>query len=49
MPIKVPQSLKKMLEDKAYDPYRRPTEKRLIVPIEVDRISGMGPAYGNWS
>jgi PPOX class probable F420-dependent enzyme len=30
-------------------PYRRPDEKRLIVRIEVDRISGMGPAYGNWS
>jgi hypothetical protein len=30
-------------------PYRRPTEKRLIVHIEVDRISGMGPGYGNWS
>src|SRR5205823_5400047 len=30
-------------------PYRRPTEQRLIVRIEVDRISGMGPAYGNWS
>jgi hypothetical protein len=29
-------------------PYRRPTEKRLIVRIEVDRISGMGPEYGNW-
>jgi PPOX class probable F420-dependent enzyme len=30
-------------------PYRRPTEKRLIVRIEVDRISGMGPGYQNWS
>jgi PPOX class probable F420-dependent enzyme len=30
-------------------PYRRPDEKRLIVRIEVDRISGMGPAYQNWS
>jgi len=30
-------------------PYRRPTEKRLIVRIEVDRISGMGPDYQNWS
>src|SRR5262249_15835345 len=30
-------------------PYRRATEKRLIVRIEVDRISGMGPGYGNWS
>ena len=29
--------------------YRRPTEKRLIVRIEVDRISGMGPDYQNWS
>ena len=30
-------------------PYRRPTEKRLIVRIELDRISGMGPGYQNWS
>ena len=30
-------------------PYRRPTEKRLIVRIEVDRISSMGPDYQNWS
>jgi PPOX class probable F420-dependent enzyme len=30
-------------------PYRRPTEKRVIVRIEVDRISGMGPDYQNWS
>jgi PPOX class probable F420-dependent enzyme len=30
-------------------PYRRPSEKRLIVRIEVDRISGMGPDYQNWS
>jgi len=30
-------------------PYRRPAEKRLIVRIEVDRISGMGPDYQNWS
>jgi PPOX class probable F420-dependent enzyme len=30
-------------------PYRRPSEKRLIVRIEVDRISGMGPGYGSWS
>ena len=30
-------------------PYRRPTEKRLIVRIEVDRISGMGRNYQNWS
>jgi len=30
-------------------PYRRPDEKRLIVRIEVDRISGMGPTYQNWS
>ena len=29
--------------------YRRPTEKRLIVRIEVDRISGMGRDYHNWS
>src|SRR5262249_52401738 len=29
--------------------YRRPSEKRLIVRIEVDRISGMGPHYQNWS
>jgi hypothetical protein len=30
-------------------PYRRSDEKRLVVRIEVDRISGMGPGYGNWS
>ena len=30
-------------------PYRRPTEKRLIVRIAVDRISGMSPGYQNWS
>jgi PPOX class probable F420-dependent enzyme len=30
-------------------PYRQPTEKRLIVRIEVDRISGMAPGYGSWS
>jgi len=30
-------------------PYRQSTEKRLIVRIEVSRISGMGPGYGNWS
>jgi len=30
-------------------PYRRPAEQRLIVRIEVDRISGMGPNYQNWS
>ena len=30
-------------------PYRRPTEKRLIVRIAVDRISGMAPGYQNWS
>jgi PPOX class probable F420-dependent enzyme len=30
-------------------PYRRPDEKRLIVRIEVDRISGMGPSYQKWS
>jgi Pyridoxamine 5'-phosphate oxidase len=28
--------------------YRWPTEERLIVRIEVDRISGIGPGYGNW-
>ena len=26
-----------------------PTEKRLVVRISVDRISGMGPGYQNWS
>ena len=30
-------------------PYRQPGEKRLIVRIAVDRISGMGPNYQNWS
>ena len=30
-------------------PYRQPTEKRLVVRIAVDRISGMGPGYGSWS
>jgi len=30
-------------------PYRSPTEKRLIVRIAVDRISGMSPGYQNWS
>jgi PPOX class probable F420-dependent enzyme len=30
-------------------PYRRPSEKRLIVRIGVDRIGGMGPNYQNWS
>jgi hypothetical protein len=25
------------------------TENRLIVRIDVDRISGVGPAYGKWS
>ena len=30
-------------------PYRQATEKRLIVRISVDRISGMGPSYKNWS
>src|SRR5262245_10062547 len=30
-------------------PYRRPTEKRWVVRIEVDRIRWMGPVYGNWS
>src|SRR5262244_3459662 len=29
-------------------PYRRPTGKRLIVRIEVDRIIGMRPDYQNW-
>jgi hypothetical protein len=28
-------------------PYRRPNEKRLVVHIAVDRISGMAPGYGN--
>jgi len=30
-------------------PFRQPTEKRLIVRIAVDRISGMGPNYQSWS
>jgi len=30
-------------------PYRRPDEKRLVVRIAVDRISGMAPGYGSWS
>lgn len=30
-------------------PFRQPNEKRLIVRIGVDRISGMGPNYQNWS
>jgi len=30
-------------------PFRQPTEKRLIVRISVDRISGMGPDYKNWT
>jgi PPOX class probable F420-dependent enzyme len=30
-------------------PYRQPNEKRLIVRINVDRISGMGPNYQNWA
>jgi len=30
-------------------PYRQPTEKRLIVRIGVDRISGMAPGSGSWS
>jgi PPOX class probable F420-dependent enzyme len=30
-------------------PYRRADEKRLVVRIAVDRISGMAPGYGNWS
>ena len=29
-------------------PYRQPTEKRLVVRIAVDRISGMAPGYGSW-
>ena len=67
MAVKIPQSLRKMIEDKAYDhvvtfnaiatrflgadkyPFRQPTEKRLVVRIGVDRISGMAPGYRNWS
>jgi PPOX class probable F420-dependent enzyme len=30
-------------------PARQPNEKRLIVRIGVDRISGMGPGYQRWS
>ena len=30
-------------------PFRQPNEKRLIVRIGVDRISGMGPNYQSWS
>jgi PPOX class probable F420-dependent enzyme len=30
-------------------PFRQPTEKRLIVRIAVDRISGVGPNFQNWS
>jgi len=30
-------------------PYRQPAEKRVIVRIGVDRISGMGPNYQSWS
>ena len=30
-------------------PFRQPTEKRLIVRISVDRISGMAPGYQGWS
>ena len=30
-------------------PFRQPTEKRLIVRIGVDRISGLGPNYQSWS
>jgi PPOX class probable F420-dependent enzyme len=30
-------------------PFRQPSEKRLIVRISVDRISGMGPTYKNWT
>jgi hypothetical protein len=30
-------------------PFRQPGEKRLIVRIEVDRISGMRPGYQKWS
>jgi PPOX class probable F420-dependent enzyme len=30
-------------------PFRQPNEKRLVVRIGVDRISGMGPSYQNWS
>ena len=30
-------------------PYRQPTEKRLIVRIGVDRISGVAPGFQRWS
>src|SRR3954453_17583467 len=30
-------------------PYRQPNEKRLIIRISVDRISGMGPKSQPWS
>jgi PPOX class probable F420-dependent enzyme len=30
-------------------PFRQPTEKRLVVRISVDRISGMGPNFQNWT
>jgi len=30
-------------------PFRQPTEKRLVVHISVDRISGMAPSYQRWS
>lgn len=30
-------------------PFRQPNEKRLIVRIGVDRISGMAPGYQSWS
>jgi len=30
-------------------PWRQPTEKRVVVRVGVDRISGMGPNYQGWS
>lgn len=30
-------------------PFRQPNEKRLVVRIAVDRISGMAPNYQGWS
>ena len=30
-------------------PFRQPTEKRVIIRVAVDRISGMGPNYQGWS
>ncbi len=60
MAVKIPQALKKILEDKAEGayahidklakrflgvekyPYRQPNEKRVIVRIGVERISGYG-------